>query len=68
MELENIFDELHSVHICNSAYEFSTCYLGKSKSYYSVLKTKEIEPSIETLSMLEIALKNKASEYTNDKC
>lgn len=67
MELQNIFEELHNVHVCKSGYEFSTHYLGKSKSYYSVLKALEAEPSIDALSILETALKEKASEYTNDK-
>ena len=67
MELQKIFEELRNVHVCKSAYEFSTSYLGRSKSYYSVLKVKEIEPSIEALSMLEIALKDKALSYANDK-
>ena len=67
MELQKIFDELHDVHVCNSAYEFSTRFLGKSKSYYSVLKAKELEPSIDALSILEIALKDKALSYANDK-
>ena len=67
MQLQNIFEELHGVRLCKSAYDFSTNYLGKSKSYYSVLKASKAEPSIDSLAILELALREKASEYENDK-
>ncbi len=67
MELKVIFDELHKVKLCNSAYEFSTNYLGKSKSYYSMLKSKNMEPSIDALSILELVLNEKASLCVGDK-
>ena len=67
MELQKIFEELHSNRLCKSAYDFSTNYLGKSKSYYSVLKANKIKPSINTLAILETALKKKASDFNNDR-
>ena len=67
MKLQNIFEELNKVYLCDNAYEFSTQYLGKSKSYYSVLKTNKLNPSISTLAVLEMALKNKASEFVDDR-
>jgi hypothetical protein len=67
VELQAIFEELHGIRLCKSAYDFSTNYLGKSQSYYSVLKANEVKPSIDTLAILEIALKEKASDYENDK-
>ena len=67
MELQNIFEELHGVHLCESAYDFSTNYLGKSKSYYSVLKANNVNPSIDTLAILEVALKEKAGYYEHGK-
>jgi hypothetical protein len=67
MQLQKIFEELHGIRLCKSAYDFSTDYLGKSKSYFSVLKANKVKPSIDTLAILEIALKEKASDYENDK-
>lgn len=67
MELQDIFEELNEVRLCKSAYDFSTNYLGKSKSYYSVLKANKSEPSICTLAVLETALEEQANDYDNDK-
>lgn len=67
MELQAVYEELHNTHMCKSAYDFSTDYLGKSKSYYSVLKASKAVPSIEALSMLENALSEKAIHYDNRK-
>jgi hypothetical protein len=67
MQLQKIFEELNGIRLCKSAYDFSTNYLGKSQSYYSVLKANKVKPSIDTLAILEIALKEKASDYENDK-
>ena len=67
MKLQNIFEELNKVYLCKNAYEFSTEYLGKSKSFYSVLKANNLDPSISTLAVLEMALKNKATEYLDDR-
>ena len=67
MQLQKIFEELHNSRLCRNAYEFSTNYLSRSKSYYSVLKAKNVSPSIDTLAILETALKEKANDYKNDK-
>ena len=67
MELQKIFEELHGIRLCKSAYDFSKDYLGKSQSYYSVLKANKAKPSIDTLAILETALREKASDYENDK-
>ena len=67
MEIQNIFKELREVYLCESAYDFSTNYLGKSKSYYSVLKANNVNPSIGTLATLETALKEKAKACENQK-
>ena len=67
MELQEIFEELHGVHLCKSAYDFSTNFLGKSQSYYSMLKANNARPSIDALAILETALIKKASDYNNDK-
>ena len=67
MQLQKIFEELHGVRLCNSAYDFSTNYLGRSKSYFSVLKANQAKPSIDTLAILETALREKASDYDSDE-
>ena len=67
MEIQQIFEELHKVRICKSGYEFSTKFLGKSKSYYSVIKAKNELASISALAMLEASLQQYADLYNNDK-
>jgi hypothetical protein len=67
MRLQNIFEELETGYLCNNAYEFSAEFLGKSKGYYSVLKSRNLSPSISTLAVLEMALLNKANEFSNDE-
>ena len=66
MELQKIFKELTDIRLCKNAYDFSKNYLGKSQSYYSVLTANRAQPSIGTLAILEVALKEKASDYEND--
>jgi hypothetical protein len=63
MLLEKVYDELRQLHLCSSAYKFSVNYLGKSPSYFSVLKARNEEPSIEALVTLEAALNRKACLY-----
>jgi len=65
MKLSKILEELEKGYICDNAYEFSTEYLGRCKSYYSVLKSTKANPTIATLSILESALIKKADEYNN---
>ena len=65
MLIESIYQILHDQSICDSGYEFSVRYLGKSRSYYSVLKARKEEPSIEALSTLEISLKNTSAIFSD---
>jgi len=65
MLIESIYQTLHDQSICDSGYEFSVRYLGKSRSYYSVLKARKEEPSIEALSTLEISLKNTSAIFSD---
>ena len=67
MLIDTIYEKLHEQRLCKNAYDFSVRFLGKSKSYYSVLKTRNDIPSIETIATLEIALKNISSAYNNSK-
>lgn len=63
MLLEDVYAKLKKQHLCSSAYQFSVDYLGKSPSYYSVLKARNEEPSIEAVVTLEFALKQKAALF-----
>ena len=63
MLLEDTYNQLRFCNIVNNAYEFSTDFLGKNKTYYSVLKTRKLEPSVDTLIYLEIKLADTASFY-----
>ena len=65
MLLDTIYQKLHEQSVCESGYEFSVRYLGKSRSYYSVLKARKEEPSIEALSTLEISLKNTSAIFSD---
>ena len=63
--IESIYNKLHDQNICDSAYDFSVRYLGKSRSYYSVIKSRKEQPSMEAISTLEIALKNTSSLFSD---
>jgi len=63
MLLEDTYNQLRFCNVVNNAYEFSTDFLGKNKTYYSVLKTRRQEPSVDTLIYLEIKLADTASFY-----
>jgi hypothetical protein len=63
MCLEEVYEELRKYGLCESAYEFSRSYMKKSPSYYSVLKARNLEPSLGALCVLEQSLIIKASYY-----
>lgn len=65
MLLEEVYAQLKRQHLCSSAYEFSVTYLGKSPSYYSVLKTRGAEPSTEVIVNLETALRKTAGMFSD---
>ena len=65
MLIEQVFEKLQNEKLCNSAYDFSVRYLGKSKSYYSVIKARKKMPGIATIATLEMALKNTAFLFSN---
>ena len=65
MLIESIYQILHDQSICDSGYEFSVRFLGKSKSYYSVLKARKMEPSIEAIATLELSLKNTSTIFSD---
>lgn len=67
MIIDYVYEQLRSDSVCASAYEYSKEFLGRSASYYSVLKAKKREPSFNVLLMLEVALKKKAELYENPK-
>lgn len=53
MDIQTIYHSLRQARCCSSAYDFSENYLGKTRSYYSVLKAREKEPSLEAVLNLE---------------
>jgi hypothetical protein len=61
MQLEPIYNELRGLNLCHSAYDFSERYLGRDKSYLSVLMVTQRPVTVETLSILKMALSDKAS-------
>ena len=47
---------MKEAHLVASAYQFSEKYLGRSRNYYSVLKARNMEPSIGAILTLEYEL------------
>lgn len=56
MQLQEIYEELKRVNLCKTGYAFSRDYMCKDRSYYSVLKAKRREPSVEAWVILGISL------------
>ena len=56
MYLEELYQEMREAQLVASAYEFSEKYLGRSRNYYSVLKARNMEPSIGAILAFEYAL------------
>ncbi len=63
MIIDYVYQQLRNDSVCNSAYEYSRDFLGRSSSYYSVLKAQGKHPSFDVLLILEIALMKKAELY-----
>ncbi len=66
MLIEQVFKKLQEENLCENAYDFSIRYLGKSKSYYSVIKARNEVPSISVISTLEAALKNSVFLFSDN--
>ena len=64
--IDLVFEQLRNDHVCGSAYQFSKEFLGKSPSYYSVLKARKKQPTTNVLFTLEFTLRNKAEFYSNN--
>jgi len=56
--IEEIYKDLKKQKKCNSGYQFSREFLGKSNSYYSVLKARKEEPTLDVITVLEYVLDN----------
>ena len=67
MIIDYVYEQLRNDSVCESAYKFSREFLGRSSSYYSVLKAQKREPSNTVLLTLEIALKKRAELYVNPR-
>jgi len=64
--IDAVFEQLKNDSVCESAYQFSREFLGRSPSYYSVLKSRKKQATIDVLFTLEFALENKAKAYNNN--
>jgi len=61
MEICEIFEEVRGLELCGSAYEFSQKFLGKHRSYYSVLRARKAELSTSALVALNYAIQREIS-------
>jgi|GEM_PF-4240410 len=67
MIIEDVFEQLKNDNVCRTAHEFSEDFLGRSPSYYSMLKARRREPSTETLITLEHALRSTATIFASNR-
>jgi len=65
--IDLVYEQLRNDSVCESACQFSREFLGKSASYYSVLKSRNQQPTTDVLFTLEYALKNKAEAYSSNR-
>jgi hypothetical protein len=61
MTITDIYEELRRKKICGNERDFSRRFLGKSDSYYSVVKARKQDISLEALCYLEYVLKQHTS-------
>jgi len=66
MLLTEIYHQLRNDNVCKNESDFSTRFLNKSNSYYSVYKTRNTKPNVTVLLNLETALLNTAHIYSNN--
>lgn len=66
MNIEALYEEMREAELVDSAYDFSKTYLGKSPNYYSVLKCRNLEPSIGAIMNLELALQEKLERKSEE--
>ncbi|WNC72495.1 DUF6626 family protein [Thalassotalea psychrophila] len=60
MELNDVYKELRRNRLCRNGRDFSVRYLGKDRSYYSVIKATKTEPSVIVLMNLYFNLNKQA--------
>ena len=65
--IDLVYEQLRNDSVCASACQFSREFLGRSSSYYSVLKARKQHPTTDVLFTLEYALKNKAEAYSSNR-
>ena len=63
MIIEDIYEQLRNDNVVESAYEFSKRFLNKCPTYYSVIKSRSMEPKLDTLLYLEAQLSESALFY-----
>ena len=64
--IDAVYEQLRNDSVCESAYQFSREFLGRSPSYYSVLKARKKQATTDVLFTLEYALENKAKAYSSN--
>ena len=64
--IELVYEQLRNDSVCESACQFSREFLGRSSSYYSVLKARKQHPTTDVLFTLEYTLKHKAEAYSSN--
>jgi hypothetical protein len=65
--IEKVFEQLRNDNVCRTAHEFSEDFLGRSPSYYSMLKARRREPSTEALLTLELSLRSAARIFESNR-
>lgn len=65
--IDAVYEQLRNDSVCESAYQFSREFLGRSSSYYSVLKARKKQATTDVLFTLEYALESKAKDYSSNK-
>lgn len=64
MILKEIYTTLHDQNFVRSQYEFSSKWLGKSRSYLSSAKARQRNPSVEVLLALSTKLNSFSTSYS----
>lgn len=64
--IDAVFEQLRNDSVCETACQFSKEFLGRSPSYYSVLKARKLQPTTDVLFTLEFALGNRAKDYSSN--
>jgi hypothetical protein len=65
MQINDVYEELKANKLCRSGRDFSSNYLGKHKSYLSMINARDERPSIEAWAMLNYTLQSRAQVFAS---